>query len=300
MGRNVCARIHDDGVDQKAVSDAIQQRVTIRGHAIFAAEGLVRVEQDAPLPFPRVILVFRVEAFQVIFGRGGESQFVPNEILKDGAAVPADTTVGFIGDHQVEVIRREQSLIAVFRHEGLHCRDDDLCLAPVIAVFLIHHRLIVVLQVIDKRLLCLIFQLQPVHQEQYPPCIAGTQEEFDHRCRDKSLSCPGCHFEQEAVFPLFYMLLDRSDRLQLVFPQKAKPVILNELRPRILRIPRRIVLIIWFLREDNIIFFDHLTLQARRVRLEAGITFYRFGGGELLDRDRVAALRVPEVMRVTI
>ena len=41
--------------------------------------------------------------FEVVFGCGGEAEFVADEIFKDGAGVAADGAVGFVGDDQVEV-----------------------------------------------------------------------------------------------------------------------------------------------------------------------------------------------------
>ena len=143
FGGDLGAGIHHRGVDQVAVLHAVEQRVAEGGLAVLAAEGAVGVQQQAALGFARVAggRIGVVEPLEVVAGRGGEAELVADEVVEDGAGVAADGAVGFVGDDQVEIGRREEPLVLVVEEQRLHGGDDDLRPPPVVAVLLVDDRL---------------------------------------------------------------------------------------------------------------------------------------------------------------
>ncbi len=107
LRRHAGAGIDDDGIDEIAVSHAIQQRVAEGGLAVLAAEGAIGVEQQAALGFAGIAGGGggRIEVLEVVLGRGGEAELVADEVFEDGTGVSTDGTVGFIGNHEIEVGR---------------------------------------------------------------------------------------------------------------------------------------------------------------------------------------------------
>ena len=76
--------------------------------AVPAAKGAVGIEHQPALGLARVAgwWVGLVEAFEVVAGRGGEAEFVADEVVEHRARIAADGAVGFVGDDQIEVGRR--------------------------------------------------------------------------------------------------------------------------------------------------------------------------------------------------
>ena len=86
-----------------------------------------------------------VELLEVIARRGGEAELVADEVVEHGAGVAADGAVRFVGDDEVEVGGRKELLVFVVEEQRLDGGDDDLGLAPVVAVLLVDDGLVVVL-----------------------------------------------------------------------------------------------------------------------------------------------------------
>ena len=105
LGGDVSARIDDGGVDEVALFHAIEQGIAERGLAVFATEGAIGIEQQAAFGFAWVARrrFGFVESLQVIARRGGQPQFVANEVIEHCARVATDGTVRFVGDHQIEI-----------------------------------------------------------------------------------------------------------------------------------------------------------------------------------------------------
>ena len=85
----------------------------------------------------RVVGFALSKLLEVVARRGREAELVADEVVEDGAGVAADGAVRFVGDHQVEVGRREELLVLVVEQQRLDRGDDDLGLAPVVAVLLV-------------------------------------------------------------------------------------------------------------------------------------------------------------------
>ena len=54
-----------------------------------------------------------VEPLEVVAWRGSEAELVANEVVENGAGIAADGAVGFVGDDQVEIGRREPLVLVV-------------------------------------------------------------------------------------------------------------------------------------------------------------------------------------------
>lgn len=98
-------RVHEI---RRIVLDSIQQAVTEGWFSVIAAERLIRVEQQAPLVFARVILaIFVLHAFDVIAGRRRQTKFCADEIFKNRAVVAADGAMRFIADNELKIRGRK-------------------------------------------------------------------------------------------------------------------------------------------------------------------------------------------------
>ena len=137
------AGVDDSRVDQEAFLHAVEQGVAKGRLAVLAAERAVGVEQQAALDLARVagVGLRLVELLEVVARRGGEAELVADEIVEDGAGIAADGAVRFVGNDQIEIGRRKELLVLVVEQQRLHGGDDDLGLAPVVAVLLVDDRL---------------------------------------------------------------------------------------------------------------------------------------------------------------
>ena len=246
LGGHVGARVDHGRVDEKAVAHPVEQRIAEGRLPAFAAEGAIRIEQQAafgvalrvPGPCPAAGLrrgFFlsvghrrRTAALQIVARRGGQAQLGAHEIIEDRAGVAADGAMRFVGDDQIEVRGREQPPVFVVEQQGLDGRDDDLGAAPIVPLLLVHDGREVRAEQRGEDFAGLLLQFQPVHQEQDAPRIARAQEQLDDRGRGERLAGAGRHLEQEAVVPLGDRALDRVDGLQLVRTQKPQRVGLDE------------------------------------------------------------------------
>ena len=140
---DACAGIHDRGIDQVALFHAVQQGVAESRLAVLAPEGAVGVEEQTALALAWVAgsRVRAVEPPQVVAGRGGQDELPADEVVEHCAGVATDGAVRFVGDHQVEVGRREELLVLVVEEQRLHGGDDDLRAVPVVPVLLVDDRL---------------------------------------------------------------------------------------------------------------------------------------------------------------
>ena len=222
FGGDLGAGVHHGGVDQIAVFHAVEQRVAIGGLAVLAAEGAVGVEQKPSLGFTRIAGGARglVEPLEVVAWRGGEAELVANEVVENGAGIAADGAVGFVGDDQVEIGRREEPLVLVVEEQRLYRRDNDFRrrqssrFSPCRSPFGSRR------QQRYEGLPCLILQFEAVNQKQYAPGIAGTEEELDNGGGGEGLAGAGCHLEQESVFAVLDVALHGVNGLQLIGSQK--------------------------------------------------------------------------------
>jgi hypothetical protein len=84
----------------------------------------------------------------------------------------------------MEVFWRKKALIFVIGEKRLHCGDNDLRPLPVVTVLLIDDCLIIGRQQRGKIFLGLIFQFEPIHQEQDTPDITRAVEwdGLENRC----------------------------------------------------------------------------------------------------------------------
>ena len=302
LGGDVGAGVDHGGVDQIAVLHAIEQRVAEGRLAGFAAEGAVGVQQQAAFGLARIAAarLGAVETAQVVARRGGEAELVADEVIEHGAGVAADGAVRLVGNHQIEVGRREQALVFVVEQQRLHGGDDDLGAAPVVAVFLVDDGLEVGGQQARKGLFGLVFEFEAIDQKQHPPGVAGAQVQLDDGGGGEGLAGAGGHLEQEAVPALADRPLQRMDGLELVGPQEAQLVGLDVGRALGRVLPAGFRLRSWALREDDVVVADFFVRQPRRVGRDLLVADHRLRGGKGGDDVGVAALQIPEVMQVAV
>ncbi len=171
----------------------------------------------------------------------------------------------FVGDDQIEVGRRKELLVFVVEEQRLHGGDDDLGVPPVVAVFLVDDRLVVVGQQRGEGLLRLIFQFQPIDQEQDAPGVAGAQKELDDGGGGQRLAGAGGHFEQEAVLAVPDRCLQRVDGFQLIGAQEAQLVGPDEIGPLGFILPRGFGVVAGPLGEHDVVVADRFLDQPLRI-----------------------------------
>ena len=206
----------------------------------------------------------------------------------------------FIGDDQIEIGRREQAAVFVVEQQRLHGGDDDFRLAPVVAAFLVDDRAVVVFQIGDESLVCLVFEFEAVDEKEHAPGVAGAQEELDDGRRRQCLAGAGGHFEQEAAVAFGDGVLDRRDGALLVVAQEAQLVLLDELVALGGVVPARFAGVVGALREGDVVLADRLDDQPLRVGLEGVVALERFGRRVARDQVRVALFQIPEVVQVAV
>ena len=86
-----------------------------------------------------------------------------------------------IRNHQVEVRGRKQRLVLVVEQQRLNGRDHNVRPPPGVAFLLVDDRVKVVRQVRDKGLARrLVFQLQPIYQEEDAAGVASAEKQLDN------------------------------------------------------------------------------------------------------------------------
>ena len=129
------------------------------------------------------------------------------------AAPPAvDRAVALVGDHQIEVARRER---AVLGDHGLQGRDGD-ALGAVEATARAQHVAGIVAEVVGEGVLGLYGQCDPVHQEEDAGDRPGLEQALDEGCRGAGLAGPRRHLHQELAPPLRDLRRKRFDAVDLV------------------------------------------------------------------------------------
>ena len=301
-GGDFGAGVDHGRVDQEALFHAIEQRVAESRLAVLAAKGAVGVEQQTALGFARVTRAGAgaIEAAQVVARRGGQAEFVADEVVKHGAGVAADGAVRFVRDDEIEVGWRKQFLVLVVEEQGLHGCDDYFGALPVVPVFLVDHGLVVGRQHGREGLLGLVFQLQAIHQEQHAAHVARAQKQFDDSGGGEGLAGAGGHLEQEAVFAVADSSLQALDRLELIRPQKAQLVGLDVAGALGFVLPGGFACVVRALGANDVVRADQLFNQSLRIGLDLLVAGDRVGRRERGDDVGTAAFKVPEVVQVAV
>ena len=182
------ADVDDGGGDEDALLRAVLQAELERGDAVVAAECAVSVEVQAALALALRGLVAGHEVLDVVLGRGGEAELVPDEVVEDGPGVAADGPVGLVGDDKVEIGGGEVVAVLVVVQERLDCGDDDLGPAPLVPRLLVDDGREVVLEVVFEVLLRLVLQFEAVDEEQDAAGVGRFQEQLDD-CGPRRASC---------------------------------------------------------------------------------------------------------------
>ena len=302
MSGYVRPSIDDGRVDQIAILDAVEQGVAKGGLSTFAAEGAIGVEQEAPFGITRVAGrgTGLAGTLQIVAGRCGQPELVAHEEVEHRAGVAANRTVCFVGDYQVEIGRGKKMLVLVVEQERLDGGDDDLGMPPVITAHLIDDRPEVGRKQGVENLVGLIFQFQPVDQEEHTAGIARAQEQLDDGGGGKRLAGAGGHLEQKTVMAIPRRPLQRMDGLELIGAQKSQCVGPNETRAFALVLPRCFRSIVRPLGENDIVVVDPLFNQTLRVRRDLPVVGYRVRRRERGDNGRSAALQIPEVVQIAV
>ena len=174
--------------------------------------------------------------------------------------------MGFVGDDEVEIGRREEPLVLVVEEQRLDGGDDDLGAPPVVAVLLVDDRLEVGGEQRAESLLGLIFQFEAVHQEENAAGVAGAQKQLDDGGGGEGLAGAGGHLEEEAVLAFLDRLLEGVDGLQLIGAQEAELVGLDVAGALGFVLPGGFGLVVRALGEDDVVVADLLFDEALRVR----------------------------------
>ncbi len=208
--------------------------------------------------------------------------------------------MGFVGDDQVEIGRREKPLVFVVEEQRLHGGDDNLGAPPVVAVLLVNHGLKIGGEQCREGFFGLVFQFEAIHQKQHAPGISGTQEELDDGGGGECFSGAGGHLEQEAVFAFLHRLLQDMHGLQLIRPQEAQFVGLDVAGAFGFVAPRRIGLIVRAQGQRDVVIVDDFFDKALRVGCDLLVTGHRVRCGEGCNEVGIAAFQIPEIVQVAI
>ena len=203
--------------------DRVNQAEPESGVAIFAAKGAIGVEHETQFQLTGVLLVHlvRVDAFEIVSGRGREPEFCANEVLENGSVVAADGAVCFVGYDELEIVRRELRQVAVAGGQALNGCDDHLSFHPVVAAFFVDDGGDAVFgQVLVEIAPGLILQLDTVHEEEDAGRVGGPDEEFGDGRAQEGLARAGGHFKEKAVFAFGVGPLHGARRVHLVVAQE--------------------------------------------------------------------------------
>ena len=178
--------------------------------------------------------------------------------------------------------------------------DDDLGAVPVVAVLFIDNRLEIRRKQCSENLMRLVFQFQPVDQEEHTAGISGAQEKLDDGRSGERLSGACRHLKQKTVSSGLYRPLQRMDRSELIGTQKAQIVGLNEAGALGFILPRSFRGIMRPVGESDVIFANLFRDQALRVGRDLSIVGYGGRRREGGDDIGVAAIQIPEVMQIAV
>ena len=131
-------------------------------------------------------------------GRGRQAELDSVEMPDHAAPLAVDRPVAFVGDHQVEIARRQ---VTVIRNQGLQEGDGD-ALVPVELPAWPQHMAGIVLQVVRESVLGLPGQLDPVDQEQDAGDDARLEQPLDESRRGTGLAGSRRHLHQQAAPPV--------------------------------------------------------------------------------------------------
>ncbi len=296
------AGIDDGRVDEEAILDAIKEGVAEGGLAVVAAKGAVGIEHETALELARVFggqLVF-IELLEVVERRGGEAKLVADKVIEHGASIATDGAVSFVRDDEVEIGRRKELLVFVIEEQRLDGGDDDLGVPPVVAIFFVDDALVVVREDLLESLERLVFEFEPVHEEDDAAGVAGAEEELDDGGGGEGLAGARGHFEQKAVAAFPDGLLNGIDGFLLVEAEEAEAIHLDEAGAFAFVLPSGFRGVARALGEDDIVILDNFLDEALRVR--RGLLVAGDGGRRRERRNdiRVAAFEIPEVMEVAV
>ena len=206
----------------------------------------------------------------------------------------------FVGNDQVKVRRREQLLILVVEQQRLHGGNHDFGFAPVVAALFVNDRLVIVGQHLGKRLVGLVFQLQPIDQKEHALDIARAQEQLDDRGRRQGLARARRHLEQKPILPILDRVLQRANRLLLIRTQQAQPIGVDEGGPLCFILPAGLGGIGRPLGQDDVVVTHDLVHESLWIGHRLLVAHHRRRRREAGDDIRIAALKVPEVVQVAV
>jgi len=160
--------------------------------------------------------------------------------------------------------------------------------------------MIIVLEIIPESLGGLIFEFETVDEKEHAAGVAGAEEELDHRSGNQGFAGTGGHLEEEAVLALPDGALDRLDGGELIGPEKAELVVLDErLAPGFIE-PGGIAGVFGHLGQSDIVAAGELAGEFLQIGLEFGYAGDSPGRGEAGDQLGIAAFGVPEIVEVAV
>jgi hypothetical protein len=144
---------------------------------ILASKRPVGVEQQTPFVLSRVFCRRGfIETAKIVSRRSSQAEFVTDKIFENGARIAADRTMGFIGNHKVEVSGRKNVLVFIVEQERLHGTDDDFRVSPIVPILFEDNGLVVVCEQSREGLLGLVFKFQPIDEEKNSSRVARLKE----------------------------------------------------------------------------------------------------------------------------
>ena len=146
----------------------------------------------------------------------------------------------------------------------------------------------------------LLFQFQPVHEEEDAPGVAGAQEEFDDGGCGESLASACGHLEQEPVRAVPHGLLQRVDGVQLVRPQETEAVRVYVAGALSLVLPRGVGGVVRTLSQDDVVVPHRFVNEPLGVGSHLSSGLCRVRCGKRGDDVRVALFEVPPVVEVAV
>ena len=144
--------------------------------------------------------------------RGGQPQLDAVEMPKHAAPLAVYRAVAFIGDHQIEVARRQ---FPVLRDHGLQSRNRD-ALGTVEPPARAQHMAGIVTEVVRERILGLASQGDPVHEKQDARDDSGLEQTLDESRRCPGLSGACRHLDQQLAVAAQNLGRQRLDAIELV------------------------------------------------------------------------------------
>ena len=190
--------------------------------------------------------------------------------------------------------------VLIVDNKGLDGADDDLRMAPIIAMFFEDHGGVIIAEVFDEVLFGLLVELDSVNEEKDTLGVAGLEEELDDRGGDKGFTGAGGHLEQEAGVALVRAGLQFAHCFDLIITQDAEFFIVRIAGTRGGVLKAGITQIVRVLRDGDEIRFDRFLRKAAWIGLEGAAVADGFARGELGDDLGVAVFEVPEIVNIAI